>query len=503
MKVNFEPEQLALFSLIRAECTPDQKVFIVGGAVRDALLGRPIHDFDFALADNPFYLAKRVAKRLKAGFFVLDDVRHTARVAYYDVHGRFSPLDFVQFTGADLKQDLQNRDFTINTIAVSLDDLSRLIDPLKGHDDLIQGILRCASKHALVDDPIRVLRAVRLAIQFNLQFAPGLESELIKAAPCLVNTSNERQRDEFFKILEGVDPAEGLRYCKRLRIFDSILEPLVAIGPNSTLEEPAFALLDQPIETVGYFHQILANLCDFPNTHLDKWYLEDLLNEIGKYSQLVKVYFYSEITPGRTKKALAYFGTLITKIGKLGSVETNAAGGSSFENSIKFEDKAVWWIAKGFQLSNAESKWVEAFTHHHLDLLIFIGSLPDRRSIYNFFKATGDSGIALAFHLPAYLLATFGEGVDRERWQNALKVVKTILSAWEEHYETIIAPTPLIDGFDLQRLLGLKPGKKIGYLLNLLVEEQASGMVNSEDEALDFVREILDENLEKVDKDEN
>jgi hypothetical protein len=91
------------------------------------------------MPENPYTLAKRLAKRLGVGFFVLDDERHTARVVYEDHKGRFFPLDFVQFTGASLTEDLLNRDFTLNAIAIPVDDLDQVIDPLDGRVDLEGG----------------------------------------------------------------------------------------------------------------------------------------------------------------------------------------------------------------------------------------------------------------------------------------------------------------------------------------------------------------------------
>jgi tRNA nucleotidyltransferase/poly(A) polymerase len=206
MRLNYNLEAFELLHLIQSALRSDEILYLVGGAVRDVLLGRKLHDFDFVMPVNPTFFAKRLARRLNAGFFVLDDERHTARVVHHLADGEFFPLDFVQFTGQDLLADLTNRDFTINAMAVSVNDLTAIINPLDGQADLVARQIRLCTDRSLLDDPVRVLRGIRLALQFDFDFAEGLLPMLNEGAKYLPHTSLERQRDEFFKILEGPSP---------------------------------------------------------------------------------------------------------------------------------------------------------------------------------------------------------------------------------------------------------------------------------------------------------
>ncbi len=200
-----------IFTAIRESLDDGQELFLVGGAVRDLLLEHPINDLDFVFAENPVGLARRIAKKLDAGFFVLDDERHTSRVIYKMPDDEPFLLDFVQFTGKNLDEDLKNRDFTINAMALSTRDPESLIDPCGGWGDLNAGVIRLCSKHALLDDPVRMLRAVRQAHQFGFTYGPGLDRAMKAAARKLDRTTPERRRDEFFRILEGPEPAEALQ----------------------------------------------------------------------------------------------------------------------------------------------------------------------------------------------------------------------------------------------------------------------------------------------------
>ena len=126
------------------EILPDQEIYLVGGAMRDMLLGRSSHDLDFALPANGISLARRVANALKADFLALDQERDTGRVIFTEADGTRTFLDFATYRGRDLKEDLHARDFTINAIAFDLRTRT-LLDPLNGTSDLRAKIIRACS----------------------------------------------------------------------------------------------------------------------------------------------------------------------------------------------------------------------------------------------------------------------------------------------------------------------------------------------------------------------
>ena len=154
-------------------------VYLVGGAVRDALLGRPIHDLDFVLERDAIKTARHIADALQADFYPLDSERDTGRVIVTNADGTHMLMDFASFRGADpstgsgqsLETDLDGRDFTLNAIALKLSDNS-LYDPLGGAMDLKEKRLRACSPSAFTDDPVRILRGVRLAANFGFHILP-------------------------------------------------------------------------------------------------------------------------------------------------------------------------------------------------------------------------------------------------------------------------------------------------------------------------------------------
>ncbi len=159
-----------LLDKVRA-ALPDVELYLVGGATRDAMLGRVSLDLDLVAPSDGIKLARRVANSLGADVFPLDDERDTGRVIVTHPDGSREKLDFASYRGDSLEDDLRNRDFTVNALAVDLRTMS-LLDPLSGAADLRAKKLRACSDASMRDDPIRVLRGIRQAAAFGFQIEP-------------------------------------------------------------------------------------------------------------------------------------------------------------------------------------------------------------------------------------------------------------------------------------------------------------------------------------------
>ena len=157
-----------------------QPVYLAGGAVRDLVLDRPIHDLDFVVERNAIKLAFWVANKLAVPAYVLDQERDVGRVM---IDAEIS-LDFARFRqnnrefGGTLEADLQARDFTINAMAQEVKSGDApIIDPTGGLQDLESGVVRMVYARALEDDAARALRALRMGLQFGFE----LEAETYAA----------------------------------------------------------------------------------------------------------------------------------------------------------------------------------------------------------------------------------------------------------------------------------------------------------------------------------
>ncbi|BAT54734.1 Polynucleotide adenylyltransferase region [Nostoc sp. NIES-3756] len=174
-----------------------QPAYMVGGAVRDALLGRSREylDLDFVIPSKAVKVARAIAHHYKAGFVLLDPVRQIARVVF-----SHATADFAQQEGNSLETDLHRRDFTINAIAYN-PHTQEIIDPLNGYADLQVGVLRMVAKANLEDDPLRLLRAYRQAAQLGFTIEPATQSTIRDLASHLTQVAAERVRAEIGYLL--------------------------------------------------------------------------------------------------------------------------------------------------------------------------------------------------------------------------------------------------------------------------------------------------------------
>jgi tRNA nucleotidyltransferase (CCA-adding enzyme) len=170
--------------------------YLVGGAVRDALLGRNRDDLnfkldlDFILPSEAVNVARKLAFDYQAGFVLLDEQRQIARVVFPN-----ATVDIAQQEGDSLETDLHRRDFTINAIAYNIH-TQEIRDPLQGGADLKKGILRMISPANLEDDPLRLMRGYRQAAQLGFTIEAETHSTIRALASHLKNVAYERIRVE-------------------------------------------------------------------------------------------------------------------------------------------------------------------------------------------------------------------------------------------------------------------------------------------------------------------
>ncbi len=176
-----------------------EPAYLVGGAVRDALLGRQVarFDFDFVVPTGAIAAARAIAERHQAGFVVLDAERQIARVVFPG-----GTVDVAQQEGDSLEQDLRRRDFRINAIAYDCH-AKVLIDPLHGCRDLESRQLQAIGRANLKDDPLRLLRAYRQAAQLEFTIAPKTRSLLSSLAALLETVAGERVQAELNYLLNA------------------------------------------------------------------------------------------------------------------------------------------------------------------------------------------------------------------------------------------------------------------------------------------------------------
>jgi poly(A) polymerase len=202
------------------------QAYLVGGALRDAVMGRPVRDYDFALGGAVCELPREFAVRSGGKFFWLDRERQQSRVVTCRAGERLT-FDFGPIRGGGIDEDLRLRDFTVNALALSLVQGERgFIDPLGGMDDIRTATVLMCGPEAFSDDPLRMLRAFRFAatLGFSVEFQT---LEAVRSNPVMLDqVAGERVRDEFFLILGAPEVGRSLESLHQSGLLSRIIPEL-------------------------------------------------------------------------------------------------------------------------------------------------------------------------------------------------------------------------------------------------------------------------------------
>jgi tRNA nucleotidyltransferase/poly(A) polymerase len=463
----------------------DTPIYLVGGTVRDLLLGQDTHDLDFVAQGNGLELARDIADRLGGAFVALDQERKTGRVLLGSQrHGATPPdeshpltralyLDIASLRGNDLESDLRGRDFTINAIAAApaADGAWQIYDPLDGSRDLAQRTLRMVSPSSFVDDPIRTLRAVRMQAQFGCIIETQTRSRLQAATPLLSQMSAERVRDEWFTILQLPGAANALRALDQLGLLRIIAPPLTHLKDASPPAPEGQDTLHHAIECVHAIEQLWAAFGQCPSE------LPSLLPAtLIVLAPQIRQRYESRICDERTHLALLKCAALLCRT--RGTVSQDAAA------------KTATKLGSQWRCSKREIALLRTAVRYHTSVLK-LAEKPSlsRRAIYRYYFETGEYGIdATLISLAGTLASWEGERLP-EGWNHQAQMVAQLLRAWFEHRDTLVSPPLYLSGNDLICLLGLSPGPQIGDLLHRLREEQAAGEICTRQEAIARVRQ--------------
>jgi tRNA nucleotidyltransferase/poly(A) polymerase len=485
------------------ETLSDVELYLVGGAVRDAMLGRASLDLDLVAPSDGILLARRFANALGADVFPLDDERDTGRVIVMMEDGSREKLDFATYRGASLEEDLRARDFTINAMAVDLRTMS-LHDPLSGAADLRAKKLRACSDTSMSDDPIRVLRGIRVAAAYGFQIEPETRKKMKSAAPLLGQVSSERVRDELFKILEGKQASASVRALEMLGVLDVVLPEMKALKGVAQPEPHIHDVWEHTLQVLAALDEVLAALAPGYNPESTGDLFTGLLvMRLGRYREQYAGHFSKLLNADRSVRSLLFFTALYHDVAKPHSKTVDENGRIRFWGHDEKGAEMAAERARALSFSNDEIERMIAIIKNHMRIHFHTsrkdgeGKDPSRRAIYRFFKESGEAGLDLILLALADLRATHGNNLKQETWAAALDVCRIFLENYWEHPEEIVSPPKLLDGNEVMRELGLAPGRRVGEVLEAIREAQATGKVSMREDAVEFGRKWLEETTPK------
>jgi tRNA nucleotidyltransferase/poly(A) polymerase len=436
-------------------------VFIVGGAVRDALMHRPVNDLDLAVDGSGIQVARKLANQFQGDFFVLDGDRDVGRALLPNGEGTLM-VDVARLRGESLAEDLLDRDFTLNALAVDFrSDLNSLIDPLNGEGDIQQKLLRQCSSQSFQTDPVRVLRAVRLCVQLGFRLEPATLQSLRAVVPHLEQVSAERVRDELFKMLALSKPATAVRIAESVGIWRTIIPALdTSAAERATPDDPSgwksvFSIID-------YLSQILTTISYTRTDNTAASFgLGMLAIQLDRYRQRIIQHLLIKWPNGREHRALLVLAAMLQ----------SAMNG-----------KQAVQVGADLRLSVDEQECLKRLC----DRLPGFWSVEvhSKLDMHYYWRQLGATGIDLCLLALAQQLQTYDSVIHQEDWLRRVEHVRLLLDAYFEHFTEVVEPPQLVDGNELMELLSLKPGPIIGRLLDRLREAQVTGEVTTRTQAV-------------------
>lgn len=454
---------------IRRALPGAEGVWIVGGAVRDAALGREVADLDLAVAGDPGAAARAIGAELGEHAFELSAEFGTWRVVARQ--GGWQ-IDVTALRGEGIEEDLAARDFTIGAVAVPLAG-DEPIDPFAGLVDLADRRLRAVSEESFTADPLRLLRAPRLAAELALEIEPRTVSLARAAAERAADPAGERQLAELRQLLGGPDPLRGLGLLGELGVTAVVLPEVermrgVEQGPNHHLDvyDHTLAVLEHTLEVESDLERFAGGRAAEVAQLLD----EPLADEM-------------------TRRTALRFGALLHDIAKP-DTRAERDGFVGFRGHDQVGAEVIARICRRLRASRKLTQHLQGLALHHLRLGFLIPEMPlPARRVHAYLRATDPVTVDVTLLTVADRLSARGKGpiASPEMVSAHLQLAREMIAAgldWRREGP----PEPLLRGDEIAAELGIEPGPELGSALAELEAAQYAGEVTDRAGALEHLR---------------
>jgi len=489
-------------------CKLNSELYLVGGPVRDSLLARPCHDWDF-VCRKARLVARRAARSLRAKFITLDEQNRIYRVILPSSGLRHPPyvrgtqhcplplgrggseaegegpltLDFAELQGQSIEADLARRDFTVNAMAMrltpSLSHRERvpegrvrpIIDPFGGQRDLKKKIIRAVSKRSFPEDPLRLVRAFRFAAQFGFRIEPQTLRWIQRDSDHLMESAAERIREEFLKLLSQPNAAPVLGAMDKAGLLTVLFPDLETCRRTAIRYYGKGGVLKHSLDTVANLEWLFG--------HLETPFIRHHAPSLRSYLR--------QTIGGFPRQAWLKFAGLLHDIGKPATAQM-MKGRLRFFGHEDVGARMANRILRGLRCSRTEIQCTSAWVQNHMrpGNLAAAKRITDK-AVARFFRDLGEDGVGM-------LLVSLGDHygyLARTRWGRGTdpveKITRRMLDSYYLRRDDVLPPR-IVNGHVLMKKLRLKPGPLIGRLLEKIQDAQAEGKVKTPEEAIAFAK---------------
>jgi poly(A) polymerase len=446
---------------------PQPGTYLVGGCVRDLIQGLPPRDFDIVVSDAPRAFAERYAKRLGGRVFVLGKDEFTVFcVATPEVQ-----IDITNYKGSNIRDDLLNRDFTINALACSLAD-GRIVDATGGLDDLQHHLVRMVSPRAFRDDPVRLIRAFRIAASMNFRIEPETIKSIQSHSALLRYAAAERIWAELRRILACTESIKYIFMMYDYNVLSEILPELVEHSMGDRTHRDGTESVDRALGAVRS--------------------LEAIFNDPDIFLPPGPAGFTKSLT--EESRILLKMAILLKDIGKSLCRRIDGAGRIQYFGHAARGAKLTDAIGRRLKMSNRHREWiVSLIRRHQRPQLLYRTAGKHRRpppvAIGRFFRQCGEQ-------TPHLILLTIAGSLGRQIPHATYSSAMTdfLIDIWTYYIEEIDQKkrTRILDGQDLIKKFNLQPSPIFGTLLRRVEELYLAGIILDRKQALRWVAEQLE-----------
>lgn len=483
--INYLVQNSGLISaLVKVAQREGHQLYLVGGFIRDTLLGRSSKDVDF-VSRRASGLAKSLARETGTRLALIDRKFGTIRLippAGLNELSDFYQVDLSPLRGSSIAADLNQRDFTLNALAVDLsawqaDGTFDLLDPLGGLTHLRAGRLQLCSPRSLEDDPLRILRAYRLAATHDFTLEGHTQDRIREMRHGLNRIAMERIRDELVLILSTTNSVPILQVLDDDNVLQLLLpecEPTRGCSQNDYHHQDVWQHSFSALEALEFF---LARP-------------QELL---GRYADEASPILAQRIAGERTRAIMLKLGVLLHDIGKPSCRTVDENGVTHFYGHEVAGARLAGSLCARFCFSNKEIDFVSQLVRQHMRVVhLFNLTRTSRRALSRLFKLGPELFYPLLFLFGSDYRATKGPRSPK----GEMGPLRHQIGRWLDFYHKQLKPkegeSPLVRGHELMDRLNLSPGPTVGKLLHTLAELQWEGRINSREEALQQAAQLLE-----------
>ncbi|UCE98415.1 MAG: CCA tRNA nucleotidyltransferase [Dehalococcoidia bacterium] len=493
LNLSLKPPTFSLLSQIEGLLTNfNTRAYIVGGFLRDLVIKRETADIDIALKADVLHIAPKVADNLGGKFVSLDERNGIYRIILPKTGGHPDDkqwqIDFSAIEG-DIENDLSQRDFTIDAMAIDLNKIiqgvaiSDIIDPFNGLQDIEKQIVKTTSDTVFKKDAVRLLRAVRLADELGFTIYSETEDLIRQNCHLIATIAGERLREELLRLLENTKSSQSVLYMDDLGLLTNLISDLAETKGVEQPKEHQWDVFNHSVRAIDAIDFVLRK---------GNWQYTDMkvLDYINWTSELAE-HFKSKVSSGSNRRLLLKLAALLHDIAKPQTKIINTQGRIRFLGHPKQGASIVTSILERLRFSTRETKQVATIVYHHLrPVQTSRDESPTDRAIYRYFRDTDEVAIDVLFFSLADHLATRGLDLNIAAWRQHSNLVNYMLNQHKKQRNEI-KPPKLINGHDLMRNLNLKPGPEVGRLLEAIREAHVCREIKTKDEALVYAHNLL------------